>query len=66
MTVRKTIDNKAFGGARVLRGNGHAKIRVQATGTAADTKLGCIVYSVATTGCYIAVNTAGTGTKFNV
>jgi hypothetical protein len=66
MTVRKTIANKAFGGRQVFRRAPYPKIQVIATGTASSTKLGTITYSVATTGCYLAVNTAGTGTKFNV
>lgn len=65
MSVRKTIENKAFAGRRALRRGCTPKIQVIASGTASGTLKGLITYSVATTGCYIAVNTAGTGTKFN-
>jgi hypothetical protein len=66
MSVRKTIANKAFGGRNVFRRAPYPHIQVLASGTANSTQIGVITYSVATTGCYIAVNTAGTGTKFNV
>jgi hypothetical protein len=66
MSVRKTIANKAFGGRNVFRRAPYPKIQVIASGAPTGTKLGLMTYSVATTGCYIAVNTAGTGTKFNV
>ena len=65
MSVRKTIANKAFGGRNVFRRAPYPKIQVLATGTASSTALGTITYSVATTGCYIAIDTAGTGTIFN-
>lgn len=66
MSVRKTIERKAFGGRRTLRRGAYPHIQVLAIGTANSTQLGVVTYSVATTGCYLAVNTAGTGTKFNV
>lgn len=66
MTVRKVIENKAFKGQRVFARRGNPKIRVLATGTAIGTTAGVVAYSVATTGCYVAVDTSGTGTKFNV
>ena len=65
MSVRKTIANKAFGGRNVFRRAPYPKIQVLATGTASSTALGTITYSVATTGCFIAVDTTGTGTIFN-
>lgn len=65
MSVFKVINNKAFGGAKVLTRKAGLKIRVLASGTQTDTIKGVIAYSVATTGCYVTVNTAGTGTKFN-
>ena len=65
MSIRKTIANKAFGGRQVFRRAPYPQIQVVASGAATCTRKGVITYSVATTGCYIAVNTAGTGTKFN-
>ena len=65
MTVKKTIANKAFGGRNVFRRAPYPKIQVKASGAATSTALGSITYSVATTGCFIAVDTTGTGTQFN-
>lgn len=66
MSVRKTVENKAFGGRPVLSRKSYPQIQVKASGTATCTRKGVITYSVATTGCWIAVDTAGTGTQFNV
>ncbi len=65
MSVFKTVNNKAFGGRPVFKRGNHMKIRVIASGTQTDTVKGVVAYSVATTGCYLTINTAGTGTKFN-
>ena len=65
MTVRKAIENKAFGGRRILRRGSSPKIQVIAAGDAAGTKLGMVTFSSATTMCFIAIDTSGTGTKIN-
>ena len=64
MSKYKTVNNTVFAGQPVLRrGNGSKlKFKVIASGTQTDTVKGVIAYSVATTKCYITVNTAGTGT----
>ena len=65
MTVRKVVNNKAFGGKRTLQRGYGCKIRVIASGTQTDTRKGVIAYSVAATGCYVTIDAAGTGTIFN-
>lgn len=65
MTVRKTIANKAFGGRNVFRRAPYPQIQVKASGAATCTRLGVLTYSVGTTGCFIAIDTTGTGTQIN-
>ncbi len=66
MSKIKVIENKAFKGHPTLRRGGGLRIQVLATGTGLSTASGILAYSVATTGCFVTVNTAGTGTKINV
>ena len=65
MSVRKTIANKAFGGRQVLRRAPYPKIQVVASGTGGMAKLGMLLYSSSGDGVYIAIDTAGTGTKIS-
>ena len=65
MTVRKTIENKAFAGRRVLRRGAYPHIQVVASGTGAMAELGMLLYQKSGDSCFIAINTAGTGTKIN-
>jgi hypothetical protein len=65
MTVRRVVEIKAYNGRRVFKRGVSPKMMVIASGLLLIQQKD-ITYSVATTGCYIAVNTAGTGTKFNV
>lgn len=65
MSVRKVVDIKAFGGKRTLQRGSGCKIKVIASGTQTDTVKGVIAYSVATAGCYLTIDAAGTGTIFN-
>ena len=66
MSEVRVIEDKAFKGKRTLRRGGGLRIQVLTTGTGLSTKAGILAYSVATTGCFVTVNTAGTGTKINV
>ena len=66
MSKIQVIENKAFKGHKTIRRGGGLRIQVLASGTGAIAKAGQLAYSVATTGVFVAVDTAGTGTKINV
>jgi hypothetical protein len=66
MSVIRVIENKTFKGHRTIKRSGGLRIQVLASNTGFSTASGILGYSVATTGCFVTVNTAGTGTKINV
>jgi hypothetical protein len=65
MTVRRAIEVKVFKGKRVFKRSGNTRLLAVASGTGTSPFAGTITWSSATGSCYLAIDTAGTGTKIN-
>lgn len=66
MSKIRVVENKAFKGHKTIKRSGGLRFQVLASATGFSTASGILGFSVATNGCYVTVDTSGTGTKINV